>query len=42
VQAPLAYLVVGVAAGVLVSLGMAVICARLKFPWLFRWPQAGK
>jgi len=38
----LAYVLAGVSAGVLLSLGIAIICAKMEFPWLFRWPTAAK
>jgi fucose 4-O-acetylase-like acetyltransferase len=39
IHAPLPCIAVCVAAGVFGSLALAVICARLKFPWLFRGPR---
>ncbi len=38
VRAPLAYVLCGVSLGIIGSLAMAMLCRRLKFPYLFRWP----
>lgn len=42
IHGPLPNIAACLITGVLVSLALAVCCRKLKFPWLFRWPQLKK
>jgi hypothetical protein len=39
VRAQFPCVIFGVLSGVFVSFTLAILCRKLKFPYLFRWPQ---